>query len=224
MKLAIPHYFDFGAERALVGGELSGAEGWDALRLRTRGAFALPSTREELEARADADALVRERARAIDAVAAARSLASYGAGTGVLELWLGRLRPERSLVVTEFAPATVGALARLLPEFEVRLHDLRKDPPLPAALHLLHRVDTELDDAAFRELLIRFGSVPLLVVATEVLGPRALARELTTRLRPGATRAGLVRSRGAFEALWRPTHVARPLRVHDLQGWLLEPR
>jgi hypothetical protein len=224
VRLAISHYFDFGTERALVGEALVGPERWDALRLRTDGAFALPATRPELEARADADAVAAGRAREIGAIAGARSIASYGVGAGVLELWLRRLEPERRVVLTEFAPETVDRLARLLPELEVRRHDLRLDPPLEEDLHLFHRIDTELDDTAFRALLARFRDVPVLVVATEVLGPRALVRELRTRLRPHATRAGLVRSRGAFEALWGRTHAARPVRVHDLQGWLLEPR
>jgi hypothetical protein len=224
MRLAIPHYFDFGTERALVGADLAGPERWDALRLRTDGLFALPATRADLEARADADALARERARVVDAIAGTRSIASYGVGAGVLELWLRRLRMERRVVLTEFAPETVGRLASLLPELEVHRHDLRLDPPLQADLHLFHRIDTELDDAAFRRALARFRAVTVLVVATELLSAHAFARELRTRLRRHATRAGLVRSRGAFEAVWQPTHRAQPLRVHDLEAWLLEPR
>lgn len=140
------------------------------------------------------------------------------------ELWLARLRPGRRLVVAEFAPETVERLAALFPEAEVVRHDLRTDRPLAADTHLLLRVDTELDHRAFRAVLARLARQRVLVVATELLTPRALARELRTRLRPGATRAGLVRSRGAFEALFAPTHDARRLRVHDLHGWLLEPR
>jgi hypothetical protein len=224
VRLAIPHYFDFGADRGLVGDGLAGAERWDALRLRSRGAFALPATRRELDVRADGDAVARERARAIDALAAQASTASYGAGTATAELWLRRLRPDRRVVVTEFAPETVARLAALLPELEVRRHDLRSDPPVDADLHLFHRIDTELDDDTFRGVLARFSRERLLVVATELLGARAVARELRTRLRGNATRAGLVRSRGAFEALWVPTHEATRVRIHDLHGWLLEPR
>ena len=49
----------------------------------------------------------------------ARTLASYGVGTAVLELWLARIRPARHLVVTEFAPETADRLLSLLPELEV---------------------------------------------------------------------------------------------------------
>ncbi len=224
MRLAIPHYFDFGADRQLVGDALAGAEAWDALRLRSRGAFALPATAAELAARADADADARARAEQIDRLAAGGSLASYGAGTAVLELWLDRLRPQGRLVVTEFAPESVERLRGLLSGLEVRRHDLREEGPLDADLHLFHRLDTELDDETFSAVLRRFAAAPVLVVATELLTPRSVARELRSRLRWSATRAGLVRSRGAFEALWRPTHDAERVRVHDLDGWLLQPR
>ena len=227
LKLAISHRYDFGSERALVGAELAGAAAWDALRLGS-GPFSLPETRAEWEALADADRIAEARARALAALLDRRgvqTLASYGAGAAVPELWLARLAPGRRLVVTEFAPATVERLAALFPEAEVRRHDLLADPPVAQAdLHLFHRIDTELDDVSFRAVLARFRAVPVVVVATELLSARAVLRELRTRLRPGVTRAGLVRSRGAFESLWRDTHDGIPLRVHDLHGWLLEPR
>ena len=65
----------------------------------------------------------------------------------------------------------------------------------------------------------------MLVVATEVATPRRLLQELLLRLRSrGLSRAGWLRTRDAFEALWRDTHDARPLRLHDLDGWALDPR
>jgi hypothetical protein len=224
MRLVIPHWFDFGVDRRLVGPALAGPERWDALRVRSHGVFALPPDRTELDRRADADQTARARAEALTMHIGAQSVASYGVGAAVTELWLARLHPGRRLIVTEFAPETVERLAALLPEFDVRRHDLRSDGPLDADLHLFHRIDTELDASTFRDVLQHFAPVRVLVVATELLGPRAVARELRTRVRPGATRAGLVRSRGAFEALWRPTHEARRLRVADLEAWLLEPR
>ena len=35
MRLTIPHWYDFGADRSLVGATLADAERWDALRLRS---------------------------------------------------------------------------------------------------------------------------------------------------------------------------------------------
>jgi hypothetical protein len=224
VRFEITHRFRFGSERTLVGEELTGSERWDALRLRSHGPFALAGTRAELEARADADDLTRRRAEELDALVGPRSLASYGAGTAVLELWLARLRPERLLVVTEFAPETAQRLASLLPEVDVRRHDLRLDRPLDADVHLFFRIDTELDDSTFRDIFRRFGDVSVVVVATELLTLRAAARELYTRLHKDATRAGVVRTRDAFEALWEATHAAHKLEIADLHGWLLEPR
>ena len=219
MRLAIPHRYRFGADRPLAD------EGWDALRLRSFGPFALPATRDDWLALAS-QPLVLARAAALDRqLGGIGGAASYGVGTAVTELALARMTPGRRLVLTELSAATVERLAALFPEAEVRRHDLLRDPPVDRVdVHLLLRVDTELTDDAFAALLRRFERVRLLVVATELLGPRAAVREVVTLLRGGSTRAGLVRSRGAFEALWRPTHDARPLRVHDLSGWLLEPR
>jgi muconolactone delta-isomerase len=71
----------------------------------------------------------------------------------------------------------------------------------------------------------RFAAERVLVVATEVATPRRLLYELLLRLRRRhLSRAGWLRTRGAFEALWRETHDARPLRLQDLDGWALTPR
>ncbi len=222
------HHFDFGTDRAVVGDELVRPEAWDALRTRIAGAFALARSPEELERVAKARPELAARARAIDRWLDGKGvgrLASYGVGGGVLEWWLSQLRPERDLVLADYAPETVERLRKLFPGTEVHRRDLRADPPLDADAHLLHRVDTELADAEWHDTLQRFARETLLVVATEVATPRRLANELLTRIRRRhLTRAGWLRTRDAFEALWRDTHDARPLRLHDLEGWALTPR
>jgi hypothetical protein len=228
MRITIGHYYDFGSARPVVGDDLVRPETWDALRTKTAGPFAIAATREQLEAEADARLEIAARARAIDSWLAevdARTVASYGVGAAVLELWLHRLRPRRRLVLTDYAPETVTRLGGLLPEVEVRIHDLLVDPPLDADAHLFHRIDTELTDDDWGDVLRRFGSERVLVVATEVATLPRLARELLLRARrKGLTRAGWLRTRDAFEALWAETHEARPLAVNDLQGWELTPR
>ena len=228
MRITMRHYFDFGPDQAIVGDDLVRPGAWDALRTQTSGAFALPETRAELERAADQHPELAERAREIDRLleaAEVRVLASYGVGSGQLEIWLQRLRPERRLLLTDYAPQTVDRLRRLFPEADVRMHDLSRDPPLEADAHLLHRVDSELTNREWQELLCRFGHETLLVVATEVASLPRLAAELLGRLRRrGLSRAGWLRTRDAFEALWRPTHEAAALRVHDLEGWVLDPR
>lgn len=228
MRITIRHHFDFGADRAVVGDDLVRAESWDALRMRTSGAFAVASSRKELEREARARPELGERAKAINRwleEQGAATVASYGVGGGVLEWWLDQLRPERRLLLADYAPETIERLRDLFPAAEVHRHDLLADPPLPADVHVFHRVDTELTDDEWHAALRRFASERVLVVATEVATPRRLVQEVLLRLRSRSlTRAGWLRTRGAFEALWRDTHDARPLRLHDLDGWALTPR
>jgi hypothetical protein len=222
------HHFDFGPDRAVVGDDLVRAEAWDALRTRTDGAFSVAASREELERTADGRPEIGERARAIERWLErpdVASLASYGVGGAVLEAWLLRLRPDRSMVLTDYGPETVERLGALLPDVEVVHHDLLRDPPLDADIHLFHRIDTELTDEQWRGVLKRFDAKTILVVATEIATPRRLARELMLRARNRhLTRAGWLRTRSSFETLWSGTHDAEPIRLYDLDGWALTPR
>jgi len=145
-------------------------------------------------------------------------------GAAYVELNLARAYPEGKLICTDFAPQTVERLAVLFPEADVRLSDLRDDSPLPADLHLLHRVDTELPNREWRQVLARFRA-PVLLVATELLDWVALSRELRRRLaRSDAARAGYIRTEAAMRSLWKRTHVDRTIAVGELHGFLLLPR
>jgi hypothetical protein len=225
LKITLPHRFDFGEDRQLVGEDILHPEAWDALRLQTDGPFAIPA---DLDAAADAQPAARDRAEAIAAVLdgwEAQHLVSYGVGTALPERWLQRVRPNLRLTLTEYAPGTVARLQELLPDADVRRHDLR-DGPADGDAHLFHRLDTDLDNAGWREVFGAFGDARIVVVATEVMPVRqALYRwQLVRRMPTHASRAGWVRTRGAFEALWRRTHTARPFRAGDLEAWALEPR
>ena len=228
MRLTVRHCFDFGGDRAVVGDDLVRPEAWDALRTSTDGPFSIAGDRSELERTAESRPEIEERARQIDAVLearATRALASYGVGGAVLEVCLERLRPQRRLTLTDYGPETVERLRQLFPEANVEQHDLREDPPLAADIHLFHRIDTEFTNREWRDLLRRFQRESILVVATEIADLERVARELVGRFRNRhLTQAGWLRTRDAFDALWRPTHAATPLRLHDLDGWLLEPR
>jgi hypothetical protein len=228
VRITIRHHFDFGVDREVVGSDLVRPEAWDALRTRTTGPFAIARDRAELERMACHHLDIAERVRQIDSWLQERdvgTLASYGVGGGVVELGLHRLSPERMLRLTDYAPETVERVRELLPEVEVTRHDLLQDPPLAADLHLFHRIDTELTNREWRQVFGRFAPVPILIVATEVADLGRLLAEVRMRLRSdGASRAGWLRTRGAFEALWRRTHVGTPLRFHDLEAWSLEPR
>jgi hypothetical protein len=230
LRVTIRHYYDFGADRPIVGDDLVRPEAWDRLRTETSGVFAIPPTREEFVRTAEGRADIAGRARAIDAwlnQEGASVVASYGVGGAALEWWLHKLRPRRNLMVTDYGEATIHRLAENFPEVGVRYHDLSRDQPLAADVHLFHRIDTEFSNDGWREVFTRFARAPILLVATEVLDLRRLVVELRMRRRMKerhATKAGFIRSRAAFEALWRHTHISEPVVMYDLNGWALRPR
>ena len=130
-------------------------EAWDGLRTPDERSLLDPTTRAEFVRAAERRPDIAARARAIDAwldKRDARVVASYGVGGATLEWWLYRLRPDRKLIVTDYGQATVERLAEVFPEAEVRHHDLRRDEPLRADVHLFHRIDTELGNREWREV------------------------------------------------------------------------
>jgi hypothetical protein len=227
MRLTVRHRFDFGSDRELVGDDLVRPEAWDALRTRTSGPFALAGTREAWERAADERPELEARARRLEAVFArhdAHRLASYGVGGATLECWLKRMAPDRDLVVGDYAPATIERLRPIFPEAECVVHDLSADPPLDADLHLFHRVETEFDNAQWREIFERFSSASIVFVAAGELDLRGALNEVRKGLRPGHARAGWARTRAAIEALWRRTHEGVPVDAGDLPAWELRPK
>jgi hypothetical protein len=195
----------------------------------TSGAFSMGATRDEFVQAAESREDIAARARAIDAWLEPQGVhvvASYGVGGATLEWWLHRLRPDRALVVTEYGEATLTRLGELFPEVDARYHDLVRDAPLEADVHLFHRVDTELSNDQWRVVFQRFRSARILVVAGAVLDARSLALELINRPRlrlRRASSAGFIRTRGALEALWEETHTGQRLRMYDLDAWWLMP-
>lgn len=227
VRLTVPHYYDFGEDRGLVGSDLVRPEAWDALRIETSGPFGMPATREEWERVADAHPALRERAQDILAVLDAHgggSIASYGVGGASLECWLNRLDPERRLLLGEYAPRTVERLGEVFPEAESHHHDLLSNPPLEADWHLFHRIDTEFSNSEWRDVLRRFGDRRVLFVASEVIDLRDAWREIKRGMKRGSTNSGRLRNAAAFEALWRRTHAAEPAEAAGLQAWVLTPR
>jgi hypothetical protein len=222
MRLTIPHYFDFGADRSRIGRRLVQPAAWDAAR-DTKGPFGLPETRAEWEAKA-ADPALMVRARDIAAIVrehGARRVCSYGVGTGVLELGLSQAAPDLELTCTDYAPRTVDRLGTLFSEARVVRHDLVADEPLDADFHLLHRVDTEFPNSELGDILARFHQ-PILLVPSALLTWRLVVREILVRLgRPRATRAGWLRSEAAFRALWRDGFRARDVTVGSARAFLL---
>ena len=228
IRLTLPHRFDFGADAPLVGECLLRPEAWDNLRLETSGPFSIASDRAELDRQADAHPEIGDRMRIADTLLRerrVRRLVSYGVGGAMPEVWLLRLDPERQLVVTDYAPETVERLRGLLPEADVRQHDLLGDAPLDGDVHLFHRIDTELDNEQWRGVYSRFSGRVIVVVAGELMPTREIPHQLIHNLRNRhVTNAGWTRTRGAFESLWEQTHRGTHLDFGDLEGWVLEPR
>lgn len=230
LRVTLRHYHDFGPDRSVVGAELGTARAWDALRTRTTGAFAMPTTRAELERSARERLDLAERARVLDTLldqTYTAAVASYGVGAAILEWWLHTLRPDRPLIVTDYGPATVARLKEVFPEGHARRHDLRVDGPIEADAHIFHRIDTELGNREWRSVFSRFAAERIIMPVSDVLDARRVLTELRHRpafKRRPASRAGYLRSRASFEALWRSTHHAEPLRVHDLSAWALTPK
>lgn len=102
-------------------------------------------------------------------------------------------------------------------------HDLLRDPPLRADLHLFHRIDTEFTNEEWRRIFERFAGLRVLVVAAGQVDLRGAIAEWRRGRRQGASRAGWVRTRDALDALWERTHTARVVDVGDLPAWELEP-
>lgn len=230
VRLTLRHRHAFGADSDLVGDELTGRVAWDRLRLESQSPFGLPDDLEAWSRMAYRDD-IRRRASEIDTLLGHEriaSLASYGVGNAVMEWNLYKSDPGRRLVLTEFAPGTVERLkelaVQLQPPLTVVRHDVTVDPPLDVDLHLFHRIDSELTDAAWRGVFENFRSARVLFVATQIVGVRQIASSLRHKVRlKGSKRAGWMRNRAAFDALWARTHVSRSLVVGDCNGWLLEP-
>jgi hypothetical protein len=225
MRITLARRFDFRGDAGSVGRDLVTPEGWDAARANV-GGFQLPSTRAEWERLADAPELVA-RARAVAAVAervGARTLCSHGVGAGALELAIQQAAPGLALTCTDYAPRATERLRQLFPEARVLLHDLAEDAPPDADLHLMYRVDTELDAETWQRVLARYER-PVLFVPALLLGLERLAKELARLVvARGGTRAGWLRSRDALVDLWRRTHAHQELEVGDMTAFLLERR
>jgi hypothetical protein len=226
--LTVRHVFDFGADRELVGDDLVRPASWDALRTRTDGPFGLPADRAIWEHAAQGRPELAARAVAVadwTENAGVTQIASYGVGSALMELLLWHRRPSCELVLSDYTPTAVTRLAELFPESEVQRFDLLADLPLRAEVHLFHRIDTEFTNVQWRAILRRFAGTRILFAASEVADLRRMSWEVRSRFsRARTTRAGWLRNRDAFERLWRDTHDATPLRLHDLEAWDLRPR
>jgi hypothetical protein len=225
IRITIPHYHDFGEDALRIGKRIDNPGAWDTVR-SLGGSFGLPRSREERERQAEHPQLVR-RAKDIARVVQqlnARSACSYAVGAGALELALKMVDSHLDLTCTEYAPRTVQRLRRLFPEARIIAHDLVREDPIDAELHLLHRVDTELSNREWTAILPRFRQ-PILFVPAALVDWRMTVRELTRPIRKRrASRAGYCRNEAAFRHLWRASHREESRTpIGDLVGFVLVP-
>ena len=241
MRLTVRHYYNFGAQTGIVGGDLTSEVAWDRLRLDSSlDGFALPRVRSAWLELCEGDREARRRAEHVARVVsdgAHTSVISIGVGRAHLEYWLKRLRPDVRLTCLDYAQRTVEVLQGLFQECDaVETFDLRV-ARWPAAdgkaLYLCCRVDTELSDAEWVQVFRRMadaGVRRVLFVPSGFLDGRTAAREAVGRLRSllsgrHSTFAGYLRTKAAFRQLWSASFVSiRQLAVGDQQAFLLERR
>ena len=201
MRLTLPHYYDFGPDRDLLGGDRLGPLDWDSLRVDGRGIFRFPADPEEYERLVEESEWQERRARALAgwlAESRARTVASYGVGPGIAETWLRRLVPEIRLVLTDIAPRTVDLLRFHFDADDVHLHDFCREQPLEADLHLFNGVDTELNDEAWRDVLRRFSDRRVLLFPNITLGTRTWSERSGAAGREAADAGGVVADEGSL--------------------------
>lgn len=232
-------YYDFQETSKVVGKSLLSRESWDALRTADNADFSIPETREAwLASFADRTDL-RDRARMIAQLCRDKSLTSIfsaGVGGAGLEYFIKTENPDLYITCADFAPTATARLAGVFTECaEVIVFDMRRDEWTGASgtLYLLHRVDTELSDAAWRTCFARMASArvsPVLVVATAFLDRGKMIRIVRTymshrlRGRP-LTFSGYIRTKRAFRALWKRDYCTEAeLEMGDLTGFLIRQK
>ena len=229
MRLTVPHYHDFGADRKLVGDDLLNPEAWDNLRIESSTMFVFHPDREEWDREITQNAYQEKRARQVVEWLDPRgieTIASYGVGPAPVERWINRLRPDWRFTLTDYAPRTVERLRSHFPEAESRQHDFINDDPLEAGLHFFCCIDTELTDEQWQLVLRNFRGRTLLIYPCATFGLLTIVGELRQR-GPGKnpTRCGYWRTKGRFEELIDPTHEPQRLTSRKAgTAWLCTPK
>lgn len=207
-----------------LGLNLGNSGAWDRLR-ETDPSYSTGGSRGDWIERANESTAVASRARALAAVIRplqASSIVSYGSGTCILEWHLSSFLDAR-IVCADYAVRTVERMRHLFPEAEHVVHDLGEDDPIEADLHILHRVDSEFDDARLSLILHRFRQPVLLVAAEPALTPRLWLTYKRRARSPDFGPVGWCRTRASLERLWRSSHEATSVEVCGRDAWLLRP-
>lgn len=238
MRWAIKHYAQLDHQMAGNGRSLLRAQSWDALRVEGPHdeQYSIPPDRSAWIERCAQDQAIVERAAAIVdliRILDVRRVFSAGVGRACLEYHIKRIDPHVHMACSDYAPRSVEAVRHNFVECDsVCQFDIRTDYwPKDVDLYLLHRIDTELDDAEWHaafEAIRRGGARYVLFVPAHTLSVAIWLRETAKRLLylardPRFTFAGYLRTVDSINALWSETHsVKQHLPLAGLRGFLLE--
>ncbi len=242
MRCMIKHYYDFGQKAEVVGENLLSPDSWERLRmekgtLEIDSAFALPKERSYWIRVCHESLQTEESARDIGRIIRLKQITnifSVGVGRACVEYHLKAQFPEVRLKCTEFSPGVVQRLREIFTECDqVEFFDITsRNWPLSddRCLHLLNRVDTELDNEKWQEVFANMAQSKVenvLFVVSGYLSWRTLAQELWCRCRSlflgrQLTFAGYLRTKDVFRTLWAPYYfVEEEGIIGGLSGFLL---
>ena len=238
LKRTIEVYYPFSGEFDRQ--SLLSAEAWDRLRIDLdKQPFSIPEDRNSWIRLCSTDPYPANAARQIGQLVLSRGLStvfSVGVGIGCIEYHLKSQFPQIHLTCTEYSPRVIQRLKGIFTECDCLEFFDMTSPDWPSAnegtLHLLHRVDTELDDQRWK---IVFGNMArsqvaqVFVLASGFLTAKTFARQSIRRWRSlwgqPLTFAGYLRTKEMFKTLWSPYYVVEEEQVvGNLTGFFLRKR
>jgi|SRR3989344_2490755 len=251
--LTIKHYYPLGRISYLLkDGELNSSESWDILR-KIHSQFSISEDREEWLKSAEGKRTGKENVkkdgqegnliqRARDVVDIIDHLGitcvfSLGVGGAGLEYQIKKIKPEVKMVCSEYSHVAVNALKKVFLECdEIVYFDARNDDftstimEYPSRqLHLISRLDVDLTDEEFRDVIKRMydsGIQNILVICGGCLTLRGLFNRLHQRINyrlhsvPLAF-AGYLRSAKTFSSFWYNSYQSTEINCGGLKSFLL---
>lgn len=219
VPMTIPQYVDLGGQ------SYGSAEDWTRLRTAD-GPFALEARAVWLAGSKQLE--IRNRAEAIAGVArelGATRIASSGVGTGMLEQALAEAAlPRLHRDLLRFHPRRPQGPRGVLRRVRSPRARSDTDDPVEADLHPFHRVETEFDNAGWREVFRRLRVERILFTGEFVLTWARARYLIALAAKCAGDRGGHLRTPAALRRLWWNTHGAEAVGVGDLPGFLHTPR
>ncbi len=237
MELTLKSYYYFADEKGELGDGLNRPESWDILRMREDSSlFSIPKERENWQRVCLNNPVLKLRAKEIAKILGTRfnCVYSFGVGVGCLEFLIKKENPVLQLKCSDFASKAVERLKKIFVEAdEITNFDIlygNWDRIEPESICLFCRVDTELSDQQWREVLRKMrlaGVKNILFIPGYLLSVagiihqqikyaifRSLGREMTF--------SGYMRTKKRFISLLSEFfEIEKIVQIHDLPGFLL---